>query len=100
LAERYASGPQRIRLTAKQNLIILDVPKQNVDALTKALGDAGLPPVAHRLRESLISCTGTEFCNLAVVETKHRAGSILRYLEEHTALDVPLFISVTGCPNA
>ena len=100
LACEYAAGEQRIRLTAKQNVILLDVPPQRVDALVERLTSAGLPPQAHPLRDTLISCTGTEFCNLAIVETKHRAGRILDYLEKHTRLDRPLVISVTGCPNS
>lgn len=100
LADKFGTGQKRIRLTVKQNAILLDIPPQNVDALCKALEDAGLPARTHSLRTSLISCTGTEFCNLAVVETKHRAGRILRYLEENLEIDFPLFISVTGCPNA
>lgn len=90
----------RITLTSKQNVLILDVPKENVDELCRQLDAAGLPPHAPTIRTSLISCTGTEFCNLAVVETKHRAGRVLRWLEEQTDIDFPLFISFTGCPNA
>lgn len=100
LADRFATGPKRIRLTNMQNFLVLDVPKTNVDPLCRALEDAGLPPVAHPLRDTLISCTGTEFCNLAVVETKHRAGRVLKWLEENTDLDQPISISFTGCPNA
>jgi sulfite reductase beta subunit-like hemoprotein len=100
LAERFATGPKRIRLTNKQNFLILDVPKAQVGPLCRALEGAGLPPVAHTLRHTLISCTGAEFCNLAVVETKHRAGRVLRWLEENTELDQPVVISFTGCPNA
>jgi sulfite reductase beta subunit-like hemoprotein len=100
LSQRFADGPRRIRLSTKQNVLLLDIPLGNVADLTRALDDAGLPPHAHPLRATLISCTGTEFCNLAVVETKHRAGRVLRYLEETTPLDRPLMISFTGCPNA
>lgn len=100
LTDKYATGEKRIRFTNKQNVIILDVPKANVEALTKELDAAGLPPVAHSLRDLLISCTGTEFCNLAVVETKHRAARVLEYLEKTVEVDFPLNISFTGCPNA
>jgi sulfite reductase beta subunit-like hemoprotein len=100
LAQKHAAGDQRIRTTSKQNILILDVPPANVDALVDELTAAGLPPHAHSLRDSLISCTGSEFCNLAVVETKHRAGRVLRWLEENVEIDFPLFISFTGCPNA
>ncbi len=101
LSDKFATGDKRIRLTNKQNAILLDVPKENLAAISAALESAGLPPAAHRLRTTLISCTGTEFCNLAVVETKHRAGRVLRWLEENTPdLDQPVAISFTGCPNA
>lgn len=100
LSRKHAAGDQRIRLTAKQNVILLDVPETNVEALCNDLADAGLPVHAHSLRTQLISCTGSEFCNLAVVETKHRAGRVLRWLEENVEIDFPLFISFTGCPNA
>ena len=105
LSERFAQPDNdhepRIRLSTKQNLLILDVPKANVADLCQALEDVGLhPPAAHWLRDTLISCTGTEFCNLAVVETKHRAGRVLNWLEKNTQLDQPVMISFTGCPNA
>lgn len=100
LAEKYATGEQRIRTTGKQNVILLDIPEANLEALEKELTDRGLPPVAHSLRTSLISCTGSEFCNLAVVETKARAGRVLQWLEQNVDIDFPLFISFTGCPNA
>ncbi|MFA9478692.1 nitrite/sulfite reductase [Phycisphaerales bacterium AB-hyl4] len=100
LAEQYGEGEKRIRLTSKQNVIFLDIPEANVEKLTKELDNVGLPPVAHSLRDSLVSCTGSEFCNLAVVETKHRAGRVLKWLEENTEIDVPIMISFTGCPNA
>ena len=47
-----------------------------------------------------MSCTGTQFCNLAVVETKERAREILEYLEKEVQIDSPIMVSVTGCPNA
>jgi sulfite reductase beta subunit-like hemoprotein len=100
IADQFAVGEKRIRLTAKQNLLFLDVPPKNLDAMCKALDAAGMPPVAHALRDTLISCTGSEFCNLAVVETKHRAGRVLHWLEQNVDIDFPLFISFTGCPNA
>lgn len=100
LADKHATGEKRIRLTAKQNALLLDIPRQNVDAVVGELEDAGLPPRAHSLRTSLIACTGAEFCNLAVVETKHRAGAVLHWLEQNVDIDFPLFISFTGCPNA
>ncbi len=100
LAEKYAVGEKRIRTTSKQNVILLDIPEANLTTVEKELTGKGLAPVAHSLRGSLISCTGSEFCNLAVVETKARAGRVLQWLEQNVEVDFPLFISFTGCPNA
>lgn len=101
LAERFcAPGRAEIRLSQKQNLLIVNVPKENVGSLSSALTDAGLSPAAPLWRQNLLSCTGTQFCNLAVVETKQRAHDILKYLEEQVELDSPIMVSVTGCPNS
>ncbi len=101
LVERFAApGKAQVRLSQKQNILLPNVPRQNVDALSRELEQAGLKPEAPRWRESLIACTGTEFCNLAVAETKERANRILRYLEDEVDLDTPIMVSVTGCPNA
>ncbi len=101
LAEKYAvSGKAQIRLSNKQNLILANIPTEKIGDLTTELIDAGLSPHAPLWRTNLISCTGTQFCNLALVETKDRAQKILQFLEENCDIDSPIFISVTGCPNA
>lgn len=101
LAEKYCRHETRhLNTTIKQNLLFLNVPEDKVNDLSKELDDLGLPVKSHPLRRQLISCTGTQFCNLAVVETKERAKRILDYLEEQVPMDEPLFISVTGCPNS
>ena len=101
LAEEFA-GAEHAELVAtiKQNLIFLNIPPQRVEELCGRLDEMGLPTAAHPLRSQLISCTGIEFCKLAVVETKQRALEILRHLEQTVALDEDVMISVTGCPNS
>lgn len=47
-----------------------------------------------------VSCTGTEFCNLALVETKERMRRVAEYLDERLELDVPVRIHMVGCPNS
>lgn len=101
LADRFAaSGKAQIRFSQKQNLIFVNIPKENVASLTRELEKVGLTPEAPLWRESLVSCTGTQFCNLAVAETKDRAKYILEYLEKEVQLDSPIMVSVTGCPNS
>jgi len=101
LADRYVrAGTVRLATTIKQNIVLLDVPPDRVDDLTSELADAGLPAYGHPLRVGLVSCTGAEFCNLAIVETKQQSRVILDYLEERVALHEPLYIAVAGCPNS
>lgn len=101
LAEKYGTKDStEIRLSQKQNIIFTDIPKQNIDALVKELQQVGLDPHAPLWRHNLISCTGTQFCNLAVVETKQRALDLLKYLEEKLDIDSPIMLSVSGCPNS
>lgn len=101
LTEKYGTNDaSEIRLSQKQNVIITDVPEANVDALVKELQQVGLDPKAPLWRQNLVSCTGTQFCNLAVVETKQRAYEILQYLEKSTQIDSPIMLSISGCPNS
>jgi len=102
LAEEYASdGQGRLVTTIKQNIILKNIPSTRVDDLMRQLDAAGLSPHRHPLRGSLISCTGIEFCKLAVSETKARAKAVLNHLEQQLpALTEPLFIAITGCPNS
>jgi sulfite reductase (ferredoxin) len=99
LAERYGSG--RVRLTAQQKLLVLDVPQDQVDALEQGLQAAGLPTTPSEWRRGVMACTGIEFCKLALVETKARARTVVAELERRLPdFDVPFSIHVNGCPNA
>jgi ferredoxin-nitrite reductase len=45
-----------------------------------------------------VSCTGVEFCNLAVIETKARALQVARTLETKIHHGRPIRIHWSGCP--
>jgi sulfite reductase beta subunit-like hemoprotein len=101
LAEKFAApGKAQIRLSNKQNLLLVNIPTEKLADLVKELTAAGLTPHAPLWRSTLVSCTGTQFCNLAIVETKSRAQRILKFLEDECDLDSPIMLSVTGCPNS
>lgn len=101
LADKYAAtGRGHLVTTIKQNIVLQNIAADRLDGLVAELTDADLSPHQHALRARLLSCTGIEFCKLAVVETKQRAKEILDYLEARTTIQESLFISVTGCPNS
>jgi sulfite reductase beta subunit-like hemoprotein len=99
IADRFGSGA--VRCTNRQNVIVLDVPDAQVDEAAASLRDVGLPTEASTFRRGVISCTGMEFCKLAIVETKERAAELIDHLERRVG-DIPgsLRINLNGCPNA
>ncbi|MDT4936906.1 MAG: hypothetical protein QOG80_577 [Pseudonocardiales bacterium] len=99
LAERYGKG--RVRLTAQQGLVVLDVPAEHTDPLAAELAELGFAVRPSAFQRGTIACTGIEFCKLALVETKGRAEVIRTELEQRLPdFDTPITINVNGCPNS
>ncbi|HET7901679.1 MAG TPA: nitrite/sulfite reductase [Candidatus Nanopelagicales bacterium] len=99
LAEQHGSG--RVRLTAQQKLVILDVPEAEVEALVDGLHRLGLEVRPSEFRRGTMACTGIEFCKLAIVNTKGTAASLVAELEDRLpTFEHPLSIHVNGCPNS
>lgn len=48
----------------------------------------------------LVSCTGAQFCPVAVIETKNRAINIISKLEDQLEIPRGVRIHWTGCPNS
>lgn len=99
LAAKHGSG--RVRLTAHQKILLLDVPQKQVAPLTEALDELGLPSAPSEWRRGTMACTGIEFCKLALVETKARAHTVIAEMERRLPdWDVPFSIHINGCPNS
>ncbi len=99
LAQTHGSG--RVRLTAHQKLLVLDVPGAQVPALVTGLDALGLPSDPSEWRRGVLACTGIEFCKLALVETKARARDTVLELERRMGrIDTPITVHVNGCPNS
>ena len=99
LADRLADG--QIRTTNMQNLLIVNVPKANCGLLAQELEAAGLPVAASPFWRGAIACSGSEFCKLAITETKSFSRWLVQELEERLpGFDQDLKLHVTGCPNS
>jgi sulfite reductase (ferredoxin) len=99
LADCLATG--ELRTTNMQNLIIINVPHSNVEALARELDAVGLRVEASPFWRGAIACTGAEFCKLAITETKGFARWVVEELEERVpGFDQPLKLHIAGCPNA
>jgi sulfite reductase (ferredoxin) len=99
LAREYGSG--ELRTTVMQNLLFVNVPKRNVDALVRELAAIDLRVEGSHFWRGAIACTGTEFCKLAITETKGFARWLVEEMETRLPeFDQQLKLHVTGCPNS
>ncbi len=99
LADRYGSGA--VRTTSMQNFLIPNVRRESAQALARELEGAGFAINASPFRRGTVACTGSEFCKLALTETKGFARGLVESLEQRLpGFDQQLRINVTGCPNS
>jgi sulfite reductase (ferredoxin) len=99
LAEKFGSG--EVRTTNMQNLLLVNIPNDKTETVARELESAGLPVAASPFRRGAISCTGTEFCKLAITETKSYTRWLVDELEERVPeFDQQLKLNVTGCTNS
>ena len=99
LAERFAGG--ELRATNMQNLLLVNVPTINADSLAKELDAMGLRVGGSSIARGTVACSGTEFCKLAITETKNFSRWLVEELEERLpGFDQHLRLHVTGCPNS
>ena len=98
LADEYGSG--RLRLTRRQNPILIDIDGDRLDDLLEEPLLDKHTPEPNPFTRGAMACTGTEFCNLALTETKARMSRMLRWLRDNVELpaDVEqLKIHYSGC---
>jgi ferredoxin-nitrite reductase len=98
LADNFAGG--EIRLTVWQNFIIPNVPDASLQTLVRALEKLGFGVKQSNIASGVIACTGNRYCKYAQSDTKGHALELTRYLEKKVALDQPVNIHLTGCPNS
>jgi sulfite reductase (ferredoxin) len=99
LSETYGDG--HLRATIMQNIVLVNIPNDMVQGLAKEIVAVGLevePTVFYR---GAIACTGTEFCKLAIAETKGFAKWLVEEMEGRLpGFDQQLKLHVTGCTNS
>ncbi len=99
LSERFGSGA--LRTTIAQNLLFIDIPNKKAAELAGELGKIDLYVEGSAFWRGAVACTGTEFCKLAISETKSFTRWLVDELEERLPeFDQQLRLNVTGCPNS
>ncbi|TYQ25748.1 ferredoxin--nitrite reductase [Pseudanabaena sp. UWO310] len=98
LADTYGNGD--IRLTVEQNLLITHVSDRQVPLLLQEPILQKFPAAPNNLMRGLVSCTGNQFCPVAIVETKNRSLALTHQLAEDYDLPKVVRIHWSGCPNS
>ena len=99
LAEKHGDG--HLRATIMQNIVVVNVKNENVKALVADLKGIDLQVEVSPFWRGAIACTGTEFCKLAIAETKGFAKWLVSEMEERLpGFDQQIKLHVTGCTNS
>lgn len=98
LADRYGNG--ELRLTVWQNLLIPNIPDEEIEEVKQQIQSLGLHWQATNVRAGLIACTGSAGCKYAAAPTKANALALADYIEERLELDSPVNIHLTGCHHS
>jgi sulfite reductase (ferredoxin) len=101
LAERFGVNGGELRATVMQNLIFVNIRTDAARELVDELHKIGLRVEGTEFWRGTVACTGTEFCKLAISETKGFAKWLVEEMEERLpGFDQQIKINVTGCPNS
>jgi sulfite reductase (ferredoxin) len=99
LADKYGNG--QLRPTIMQNILLPNIPNHETAALIIELNTLGLLVDVSPFWRGAIACTGTEFCKLAIAETKAFNKWLVTEMEERLpAFDQQIKLHVTGCTNS
>jgi ferredoxin-nitrite reductase len=95
-----ALGSGTIRLTVWQNLLLSDIPDDKIATAEAMIAALGLATHTSAVRAGLIACTGNTGCRFSATDTKGHAARLADHLDARVALDRPVNIHLTGCPNS
>ena len=99
-AREYGIEETSLRLATDQNFLITHVPEGNVEDLLAEPFAADYQPDPGPFSRGAVGCTGSEFCNYGIIETKKRVKRWARRLDER--VDTPADLDVvrmhmSGC---
>ena len=99
LSDKYGNG--QLRATIGQNILIPNVPDRETAALVIELNTLSLQVDTSAFWRGAIACTGTEFCKLAIAETKGFNKWLVAELEDRIpTFDQQIRLHITGCTNS
>jgi ferredoxin-nitrite reductase len=98
IARQYGNG--RLRTTYDQNLLLPGIPAASRQAVGYALARHGLTFEPDPVTRHMVACTGKQFCNLALTETKGYAYQLIETLRRRNVQLHGINIHLSGCPSS
>ncbi len=98
-ADEFGDG--HLRATIMQNIVLANVPNARTRDAIHQLNRIGLQVEVSPFWRGAIACTGTEFCKLAIAETKAFSKWLVSEMEDRLpGFDQQIRLHVTGCTNS
>ena len=98
IAKRY--GDSNIRLTPWQNLLLTDIPQNQISEVEQEITNLGLNSSPTDIKSFLVACSGKRGCAAAATETKDDALNLVKYLDSLMILDSSVNIHFSGCSKS
>ncbi|MBI4330539.1 MAG: ferredoxin--nitrite reductase [Chloroflexi bacterium] len=95
LSERYGNGDAR--LTTDQNVILVNLPEPRLSGLLSEPLLQRLSPSPHHFLRGLVTCTGTDYCKLAQIETKSLGLRLAKEMARQFPDASPVTMHWSGC---
>ena len=97
VARRYGTG--EVRVTTSQNVIVPNVPEAELQELTSEPLLRELRHDPSAMMRGVVSCTGIDYCHMALIETKELALKTARELDTRLGKGKKLLtMHWSGCP--
>jgi sulfite reductase (ferredoxin) len=85
----------------QQNLLLANIREEHAESVARELTIVGLPVEVSAFARGTVACTGSEFCKLALTETKGFARWLSTELDDRLpGFADQIKLHITGCPNS
>lgn len=100
IADEFGSG--EVRFTVMQSFYIPNVKTADIETVMAKLVGLGFNMAPSPLYSGMVACTGIQYCNLAVAETKNRAKDVALWLDSNVKFSEAehFRVNINGCPNS
>jgi len=98
LSNRWGDG--QLRTTHEQGIAVVNIPTGFKDAAATDAAALGLSVQADPLELNTVACTGSQFCNIAVTETKGQMFQLIEKLRKKALKLHGIRIHMSGCPSS